>query len=376
MSPNRNAPRRLALTSAVVALLVQALLAGPAPATSGPAVDMSAVEARSGVLRVKIAKLPGTRTVVVRGPQRFRKVLTRTTTLRGLAPGRYRISAARVRSEKWTAHPTVSKRRVRVRAGRRTTTRVTYPTVIAAAARVLRARDIKHFTAPSQDDPTGTIVLSKRVPDGTVLASGVTPHTPYGALVAVLSSRRGGGGWQHRVRIAGLEEAVLRGRYDVPVQATSVPIQGRLRGRPGTHARGTSAGCAGSMEAGADLDGHASLNGSFTGGVADWKWYKPWKANPYVQMGMSIEATVDARAWAKAKGSCTTGEKTLVSTNLAVIAFSIGLLYIVMRIADRFDKLLGVTGRAIMTRLLGVLLAALSVQFVVDGVKSAFQMAG
>ena len=61
---------------------------------------------------------------------------------------------------------------------------------------------------------------------------------------------------------------------------------------------------------------------------------------------------------------------------IGVIAFSIGLLYLVMRIADRFDKMLGVTGRAIMTRLLGVILAALSVQFVVDGVKSAFQLGG
>ena len=61
---------------------------------------------------------------------------------------------------------------------------------------------------------------------------------------------------------------------------------------------------------------------------------------------------------------------------IGVIAFSIGLLYLVMRIADRFDKMLGVTGRAIMTRLLGVILAALSVQFVVDGVKSAFQLVG
>lgn len=59
---------------------------------------------------------------------------------------------------------------------------------------------------------------------------------------------------------------------------------------------------------------------------------------------------------------------------LGVIAFSIGLLFLVMLIADRFDKLLGVTGRAIMTRLLGVILAALSVQFVVDGVRSAFKL--
>ena len=59
---------------------------------------------------------------------------------------------------------------------------------------------------------------------------------------------------------------------------------------------------------------------------------------------------------------------------IAVIAICIGLLYLVLKIAERLDRFLGVTGRAILTRLLGVLLAALSVQFVVDGVKSA--MAG
>ncbi len=57
---------------------------------------------------------------------------------------------------------------------------------------------------------------------------------------------------------------------------------------------------------------------------------------------------------------------------LVVIAVAIAILLGVMLIADRLSKLLGVTGRAIMTRLLGVLLAALSVQFVVDGVRSAF----
>jgi multiple antibiotic resistance protein len=41
-------------------------------------------------------------------------------------------------------------------------------------------------------------------------------------------------------------------------------------------------------------------------------------------------------------------------------------------IADRLDQFLGDTGRTILTRLLGVVLAALSVQFVVDGIKQAF----
>lgn len=323
--------RRLALACvAAVALLVPAAVAGPVLA-EGPPDRRTSAEARSGTLKVKVAALPGARKVVVRGPHRFKRVLTSTTILRDLAPGRYRVKAAKVRTEDWTAYPAVSKPRVRVRAGRRAVTRVSFPTVVSTSARVLRARDIKAFSAPTAADRTGTITLSKRAPEGTVLAAGVTPQTPYGALVAVLSAKQTPAGWVHEVRIAGIQEAVLRGEYDVSVKARSVPIQGRLTARrPTAQARGTSAGCAGSMEAGADLDGSASLDGSFSGGVADWKWYKPWKANPYVQMGMSINATVDARAWAKAKGSCTTGEKTLVSSNLAVIAFSIGPIPVVL----------------------------------------------
>lgn len=57
---------------------------------------------------------------------------------------------------------------------------------------------------------------------------------------------------------------------------------------------------------------------------------------------------------------------------IGVIAVCLGLVFAALVIADRLDRLLGMTGRAILTRLLGVLLAALSVQFVVDGVKSAF----
>ncbi|MEO0498045.1 MAG: MarC family protein, partial [Pseudomonadota bacterium] len=40
-------------------------------------------------------------------------------------------------------------------------------------------------------------------------------------------------------------------------------------------------------------------------------------------------------------------------------------------LAEKLDRFLGVTGRALLTRLLGVLLAALSVQYVVDGVRGA-----
>jgi multiple antibiotic resistance protein len=36
--------------------------------------------------------------------------------------------------------------------------------------------------------------------------------------------------------------------------------------------------------------------------------------------------------------------------------------------AERNSKLIGITGRAVMTRLLGIVLAALAVQFVIDGI--------
>lgn len=53
---------------------------------------------------------------------------------------------------------------------------------------------------------------------------------------------------------------------------------------------------------------------------------------------------------------------------LAIIAALIGSCLVVFLLAGPLDRALGDTGRIVLTRLLGVLLAALSVQFVADGV--------
>ena len=53
-----------------------------------------------------------------------------------------------------------------------------------------------------------------------------------------------------------------------------------------------------------------------------------------------------------------------------IIAGIIGLSFAIFIAADRIDRYLGDTGRNVLTRLLGVLLAALAVQFVADGVKA------
>lgn len=51
---------------------------------------------------------------------------------------------------------------------------------------------------------------------------------------------------------------------------------------------------------------------------------------------------------------------------LMLVSFAIFLL------AEALDKYLGRTGRAVLTRLLGVLLAALSIQFIADGARALF----
>lgn len=57
---------------------------------------------------------------------------------------------------------------------------------------------------------------------------------------------------------------------------------------------------------------------------------------------------------------------------ILVIGACVALVFLALTLAERLNRFLGVTGRALLTRLLGVLLSALSVQFVVDGVRSAF----
>jgi multiple antibiotic resistance protein len=57
---------------------------------------------------------------------------------------------------------------------------------------------------------------------------------------------------------------------------------------------------------------------------------------------------------------------------LAVVVVVMAACLISFLAAERIGKLLGVTGNVVLSRLLGVILAALAVQYVVDGVRAAF----
>lgn len=54
---------------------------------------------------------------------------------------------------------------------------------------------------------------------------------------------------------------------------------------------------------------------------------------------------------------------------IPIIIASVAITWFTFMISERLDKLLGQTGRSILTRLLGMLLAALAVQFVFDAIK-------
>jgi multiple antibiotic resistance protein len=55
---------------------------------------------------------------------------------------------------------------------------------------------------------------------------------------------------------------------------------------------------------------------------------------------------------------------------VGIIFVCLVLTWLVFVLAERIDRFLGHTGRSILTRLLGVILAALAVQFVADGIRA------
>lgn len=64
------------------------------------------------------------------------------------------------------------------------------------------------------------------------------------------------------------------------------------------------------------------------------------------------------------------GDPARLGALLALLALGILACLVVFLTAERVSRLLGITGNVVLTRLLGVILAALAVQFVIDGIKA------
>jgi multiple antibiotic resistance protein len=59
---------------------------------------------------------------------------------------------------------------------------------------------------------------------------------------------------------------------------------------------------------------------------------------------------------------------------MGIVIVVMAMCWLTFRLAEPMAKFLGVTGNVVLTRLLGLLLAALACQFVIDGVKAAFKL--
>ncbi|WP_344303094.1 hypothetical protein [Nocardioides bigeumensis] len=323
-----------AITGLVVVFAPLVLLApvnGAAPARAD-----HATHAKPGTLKVRVVKPAHNKraTVVVRGPNGFRKEVHSTTKLTGLEPGRYRISGSTVRTKAWYSKPEISRRVVRVKP--RTTSRATvsYWTVVSTRTKVLTAKDIDDYRAPEAiAGSRGLLVLDTRMPDRSILAAGITPQTPAGALVEVVSSKRAGKSWSHVVKLSSIETAVPRGSFDESWTFTP-PATGGPAGFAGVS--GAAITCSGSFDGGADIDGGAEFAAEFG---AKWDW-----GSSYVSAKLSADAWVTLAAWADAKGTCGTGDLTVVNTDLAYIAFAIGPIPVVL--VPHLDVSLGATVQA------------------------------
>jgi multiple antibiotic resistance protein len=64
------------------------------------------------------------------------------------------------------------------------------------------------------------------------------------------------------------------------------------------------------------------------------------------------------------------GRVTWLVSLYGVAALVMAACCVAFLMAERISQLMGVTGRAVLTRLLGIILAALAVQFVIDGVSA------
>lgn len=189
---------------------------GPASAAPQPRTTPGA-----RTLRIKVTPAPSRKArVEVRGPHGFRKVLRKSTTLKRLVPGRYRVAAAQVATTAWVAKPTVSKRRVRVTARKGGEVTVRY-IAVSTQVEVVRPATVKAYE-PSIDG-TGMLTTTAELRPGEIVAAGVGAETPQGMLVRVTDIRRSGATSTYAVRQARLDEAIVQGEFEATITADLAP---------------------------------------------------------------------------------------------------------------------------------------------------------
>lgn len=188
-----------------------------------------------GQLQVRVGSLPVGKVgdVTVRGPEGMTEHVTRTSTLTGVKPGRYTITAGRVRGTDHDLYPPAVEQTATVPAGGRASVAIDYNTVIPHTTRPVDAAEIR-----AVDDELVTLTpgsaTARKLAVGDVLVAGVGPDTPEGLLRKVTGVRTSGGEVTAVTQPATLREAVPQGRLNI-VDAPVVSLEKAMR-REGTAA--------------------------------------------------------------------------------------------------------------------------------------------
>jgi hypothetical protein len=142
---------------------------------------------------VKFAPKGSKPRVTVTGPRGFKRVISKSTSFRGVRPGRYVVTADPIGGTEVTTFATYRRTSAKLRKGINGWVGVRFMQQVQSTTRVAEPSAIETVTGDPNsvrdvvvDDPQGL------VQPGTVLAAGVGPQTPGGLLVAVDSVTRSG----------------------------------------------------------------------------------------------------------------------------------------------------------------------------------------
>ncbi len=174
----------------------RSIVAAPAPVAAGAAARGGARRDRPTSLTVTVARAArgaGRPKVRIAGPRGYRRVISRTTTIRRARPGRWRVVATPIRGRETVTYATTHVVRVDLRRHARAKVRVRYAQQVAATTRIASPDAFRSVTAA----PGGRqeVVLQDpghEVKPGTVLTAGAGPETPDGVLLEVKDVERDG----------------------------------------------------------------------------------------------------------------------------------------------------------------------------------------
>lgn len=279
-----------------------------------PPVAVPAADSLNGsTLTIAVAYLPaGARgDVTVRGPSGYRQQIAKSTTLSGLAPGRYQVDASTVEVDGVRTAPVLASQDVRVSAEQGAFVQVEYANRVATNYVEVPADTVMAAEFTSAGLVSGLTLSQDLLELGSIFALGTGPQTPEGAIGYVKSvAPTAGGQFSYDVGQASLQDAIPQGKVILATDGLSFDdadtlVESSRNG--GGSAKGASARipASGMKDLLKSVLAVCEYNKSLNVEVPDGPTVK---LTPRVEMGWGWDwdyADTGARAWVSANVSLT-----------------------------------------------------------------------